>query len=134
MKIAILIILVILPFPSFAQTVNLDCEVTIENAYGDHFSVGDKYAFEIDLDLDRRSASVPKWTSQQFVENANDPDYELSIATDYVRIGSMENGFGHGILNREDLSMIYILDGILGIYRGGGSCELVERPKKKMAF
>jgi len=48
---------------------------------------------EIDIDLDKRSGKWVPYTSKTFTENANDPQFRLSISSNKVRFGKRPSDY-----------------------------------------
>ena len=67
-------------FSVFSEEIFLDCILDFD-------------IHDIDIDLDKRSGKWVPYTSKIFTENANDPQYRLSIGQNRVRFGKMPSDY-----------------------------------------
>ena len=73
-KFTFFLILIMFTSSIFSEEIFLDCFLDFD-------------IHEIDIDLDKRSGKWVPYTSKTFAENANDPQFRLSINTNKVRFG-----------------------------------------------
>ena len=124
----------------------LDCEVTYSVSTGrvtlpsDESRVvvpgkGDSKTYEINIDLANKSAEVPAYSSEKFVENSNDPKKALSITSGGVTLGTTDTpSYWYAQIDRDDLSFNQIGKNSGGVYGGKGKCVLVEERSKPKGF
>ena len=79
-KFPLFLILIMITSSVFSEEIFLDCILDFD-------------IHEIDIDLDKRSGKWAPYTSKIFTENANDPQYRLSIGQNRVRFGKMPSDY-----------------------------------------
>ena len=65
---------------AFSKEIYLDCLLDFD-------------IHEIDIDLNKRSGKWAPYTSKTFTENANDPQFRLSISSNKVRFGKRPSDY-----------------------------------------
>ena len=130
-----------------AQEIYLDCTVTYTSSSGKATidvngkqsvivpGKGDTRTWEIDIDLDDKTAEVPSYSSKQFVDNSNDPKQNLSISKKSVVLGTFKgSSYWYAAINRDNLSFSQIGKNVEGVYGGKGECVVVEERAKPKGF
>ena len=79
-KFPFFLILIMITSSVFSEEIFLDCILDFD-------------IHEIDIDLDKRSGKLVPYTSKIITENANDPQYRLSIGQNRVRFGKMPSDY-----------------------------------------
>ena len=79
-KFSSFLVLIMITSSVFSEEIFLDCILDFD-------------IHEIDIDLDKRSGKWEPYTSIIFTENANDPQYRLSIGQNRVRFGKMPSDY-----------------------------------------
>ena len=79
-KFPFFLLLIMIPSFVFSEEIFLDCILDFD-------------IHEIDIDLDKRSGKWVPYTSKTFTENANDPQFRLSINTNKVRFGKRPSDY-----------------------------------------
>jgi hypothetical protein len=79
-KFPFFLILIMFTSSAFSKEIFLDCLL--------NFNI-----HEIDIDLDKRSGKWVPYTSKTFTENANDPQFRLSISSNKVRFGKRPSDY-----------------------------------------
>jgi hypothetical protein len=79
-KFPFFLILIMFTSSAFSKEIYLDCLLDFD-------------IHEIDIDLNKRSGKWAPYTSKTFTENANDPQFRLSISSNKVRFGKRPSDY-----------------------------------------
>jgi len=79
-KFPFFLILIMFTSSAFSKEIFLDCLLDFD-------------IHEIDIDLNKRSGKWAPYTSKTFTENANDPQFRLSISSNKVRFGKRPSDY-----------------------------------------
>ena len=81
----------LIKYPFFLTLIMITSSVFSEEIFLDCFMDFDIY--EIDIDYNKRSGKWVPYTSKTFTENANDPQYRLSLNKNWVRFGKRPSDY-----------------------------------------
>jgi len=134
-KILVAFLFMVFANSALGQKVSLDCAT--ETADPTRLDWKTDRTYEIDIDMDAGTGTVPQLTSSMFFVTSTDVDSKLSITNEFVRFGdSALAGRWYLAINRETLAISGVLNSrvrmvILAIR---GECELVERETSNNKF